>query len=204
MKLIDNLHERRVRPRRSDVLTRHLTNALRPAVDESSTLLDVGCGDGKQGRAIADELGVRYVTGVEFLVRPVRTIPMAAFDGHRLPFADRSVTAAMACNVLHHANDPAAVLAEMCRVADRAVVLKDHLLNGPLAGATLKFMDDLGNKKHGVALPYHYWPRDKWHTEIARLGWRIDFWTERLRLYPFPANLLFDRHLHFVARLVRA
>jgi hypothetical protein len=36
-------------------------------------------------------------------------------------------------------------------------LIKDHTLNGFLAGLTLRFMDWVGNACYGIALPYHYW-----------------------------------------------
>jgi hypothetical protein len=65
-------------------------------------------------------------------------------------------------------------------------------------------MDDIGNARHGVVLPYNYWPRARW-MEVARgLGLRVTFWESDLGLYPWPASLIFGRSLHFVARLERA
>jgi hypothetical protein len=62
-------------------------------------------------------------------------------------------------------------------------------------------MDWVGNARHGVALPYNYWPRSKWLDAFNDLDLRLNVWKEDLGLYPWPANLVFERSLHFVARL---
>lgn len=52
-----------------------------------------------------------------------------------------------------------------------------------------------------MALPYHYWPPERWREAFAILGLDTIVWLDRLRLYPWPASLLFDRSLHFLAKL---
>jgi hypothetical protein len=104
-------------------------------------------------------------------------------------------------DVLHHTTDPDVLLREACRVTRQVVLIKDHTRNGLLAGTTLRLMDWVGNAHHGVALPYNYWTRREWMDALERLGLRIELWDGRPRLYPRPANWIFGRSLHFIARL---
>ena len=105
-------------------------------------------------------------------------------------------------DVLHHADDPAALLREGARVARSCLVIKDHLCDSRLARALLSFMDDVGNKRHGVALPHNYWSSRQWSAAIDHVGLGRAVWeVGGLGLYPWPASLLFGRGLHFVARL---
>jgi hypothetical protein len=109
----------------------------------------------------------------------------------------------MFVDVLHHAEDPQALLAEGVRVSRDWVLVKDHLREGLLAGATLRFMDRVGNSRYGVPLPYAYWKRARWDAAFTALGLERRFWSERLGLYPFPLGFVFERSLHFVALLGR-
>jgi hypothetical protein len=52
-----------------------------------------------------------------------------------------------------------------------------------------------------VALPYSYWSPDRWERSFANAGLRVVEQRERLGLYPWPASLVFDRRLHFIAVL---
>jgi SAM-dependent methyltransferase len=200
MSLTGRLHGGLVLPRRAAVLAGMVAERL-PA---GARVLDVGCGDGEVAARVMEARPDVQVEGVDVLARPSSRVPVRLFDGHALPFADASFDAAMVVDVLHHTDDPAELLREAARVAPRAVVLKDHTRDGLLAGPTLRLMDRAGNARHGVRLPYTYWPRDRWLRAFAELGLSVDEWTSRVPLYPPPASWLFGRSLHFVARLSRA
>jgi hypothetical protein len=94
------------------------------------------------------------------------------------------------------------LLREAARVARRAIVIKDHTLTGFLAGPTLRFMDWIGNARHGVELPYNYWTLKRWKAAFTELGVAVDVWITDVGLYPWPADLAFGRSLHFITRLV--
>lgn len=190
-------HDRLVYGRRITVLARHLAELL-PA---DATVLDVGSGDGVLARRIMTARPDLAIRGVDVLARPSTHIPVDVFDGVHLPFADREFDATMMVDVLHHASDQDALLRELGRVTRRAVVIKDHLVQGLLAHPTLRFMDWVGNARHGVALPYSYWTPDRWERAFANAGLRVVARRNRLGLYPWPASLLFERTLHFIAVL---
>jgi hypothetical protein len=62
-------------------------------------------------------------------------------------------------------------------------------------------MDAVGNRRHSVALPFNYLSADEWRRAFDSVGLRAGFETTELSLYPWPASWLFDRSLHFIARL---
>ena len=198
MSVVDRVHGGLVFPRRARVLSDHLGSLVR---DDDTSLLDVGCGDGMIARMIHERRPDVSVRGVDVLVRPRSYIPVTAYDGEHLPFEDGSVDDVMLVDVLHHTDDPTVVLRECARVARRAVLVKDHLLKGFLAQSTLRFMDWVGNARHGVRLPYNYWPPARWKSAFAECGLRVAHIRTRLDLYPVPLNFVFERSLHFVARL---
>jgi hypothetical protein len=74
-------------------------------------------------------------------------------------------------------------------VARKAIVIKDHTLDGLFAGLTLRLMDHVGNSRHGVALPYNYWPRQKWFEAFRTLGLEIGVWGNRLANLPMADDL---------------
>jgi SAM-dependent methyltransferase len=199
MGLLERTHGRFHVERRVHVLSTRLA-ALVP---EGASVLDVGSGDGLVAHRLALARPDLRVQGVDVLVRERTHIPVRAFDGRTLPFESRSFDAVMAVDVVHHADDPQALLEEMARVARRCIVLKDHTAEGLLAVPTLRLMDWAGNARHGVALPYHYWTRAEWRAAVARIGFAEEVWDPDVGLYPWPLSALFGRSLHFTARLVR-
>lgn len=197
MNVAERAHAGFAAARRVRVLAEHFAK-LAP---DGATLLDVGCGDGQ----LTAELGRRRpdlrLRGIDVQVRPDAAIDVDPFDGERIPAEDRSWDSVLFVDVLHHAERPEALLAEGVRVARRCILIKDHRLDGALAGATLRFMDRVGNARHGVALPYHYWSESQWRAAWIALGLRIEHFSRSIGLYPMPLSLVFDRGLHFVARL---
>jgi SAM-dependent methyltransferase len=192
-----SIHERYVAPRR----VRILASLLAPLLPQSGRVVYVGCGDGAVSQAILRLRPDLRIEGIEVLPRGTPEIRVSAYDGRYIPFSDRSFDAVLFVDVLHHAAEPAQLLREAARVAAKCVVIKDHTAEGPLAFATLRFMDRVGNTRHGVALPYNYWRRAQWRQEFERVGLSPRNWNDSLHLYPWPASLLFDRSLHFVSRL---
>lgn len=195
---LDSVHERFVLGRRVRVIAHHLA-ALVP---QGSDVLDVGAGDGAVAHALLLERPDLRAEGIDVLVREKTHIPVRPFDGTHIPAEPRSVGTVMLVDVLHHTDDPGAMLREAARVARDAIVVKDHLVQGVLARPTLRFMDRVGNARHGVRLPYNYLTRAQWNEAFAVAGLRVDRWIPALGLYPRPASWLFDRALHFATRLV--
>jgi ubiquinone/menaquinone biosynthesis C-methylase UbiE len=109
---------------------------LLPALGPHASLLDVGTGLADipaQARALAGRRGVRLdVTGVdeaESLAHVTAGVLDASVcaDVRRLPFADASQDVVTCSQLLHHFedNEIAVVLAELHRVARRAVIVSD-------------------------------------------------------------------------------
>lgn len=198
--LLDIVHGQWVHGRRVTVLSRHLAELMAPDV----TLLDVGCGDGLIGSLVAQQRPDVSVRGIDIGVRPDTHIDVDRFDGRTIPYRSGEFDVVMLVDVLHHADDPDGLLREAVRVAAKSVVLKDVTPVGPLSDSTLRFMDWVGNARHGVPLPYDFWTQAQWRDAFATLELRVDAVRRRLGLYPFPANLLFEKRMHFIVRLVPA
>jgi SAM-dependent methyltransferase len=197
LNLIERVHERYIKNRRVNVLA----SRLAPLLPRGARVLDVGSGDGR----IAEEIMLlrRDVafTGVDVLVRTDARIPVIAFDGTRLPFDDAAFDVVLFVDVLHHTEDPGALLREAHRVGRRAVIVKDHDATGFLAVPTLRWMDRVGNARFAVALPHNYLEWRRWTVEFQRLGYTVESVLRRLNIYPVPLRWAFDRSLHFVAVL---
>jgi len=191
------LHDKFVYNRRMDLLSDIISKYL----NDREKILDIGCGDGKIDCYIMQKKNVDII-GVDVLVRNTTYIPVQEYDGVHLPFADNSFDVILFVDVLHHIDNPLFILQEAKRVA-KTIIIKDHLHEGLLAYSTLKFMDYVGNAHYGVRLPYNYLNKTEWDSLFHEVGLKIECTDSKLNLYPFPFNLLFDRKLHFCAKLQR-
>lgn len=194
---IERFHSGYVHPRRVRVLRDQLAEII-PA---GARVLDVGAGDGLLASLIAQRRPDLELDGIDTLVRKQTYIRITPFDGKKVPYENAGVDIVMLVDVLHHADDPMGLLREARRVTRRAVIIKDHLLEVFCAGPTLRFMDRIGNERHDVSLPYNYWTRAQWNESFRMLGMTIGVWKPGLGLYPLPAKWIFERSLHFLARL---
>ena len=191
------VHGKAVFDRRIEVLTRTLADFI-PA---NARVLDIGCGSGTLARAIMKLRPDVGIEGIDVLVRPSTDISVTEFDGKTIPWPDGHFDIALFVDVLHHTEAPARLLAEAKRVSKGGIVIKDHFREGVLADATLRFMDWVGNAQHGVVLPYNYLSDPEWRGIWSKLELKVERLTDKLGLYPRPFSWLFDRRLHFVARL---
>lgn len=191
-------HGRLVHGRRVQVLSRHLAEF----VPKSATVLDVGCGDGRISSLVAERRPDVSISGMDIAARGETLIPVREFDGTSIPLPDATVDVTMLVDVLHHADDPMRLLSEAQRVARDGIVLKDVTPLGPLSDTTLRFMDWVGNARHGVPLPYKFWTQAEWRDAFRELGLVVTAERRRLGLYPIPWNLAFEKRMHFIVRLL--
>jgi SAM-dependent methyltransferase len=203
MQALQSVHKKVVMSRRIYTLAKHIAKLLPIAESETGELtgLDVGCGSGEIAAVVEGLVPQVTIEGVDVFVRGVTHIPISEYDGETLPFDDNSFDFVTLIDVLHHTDAPDRVLAECVRVARRAVIIKDHYRNNQFDDLRLRFMDWVGNRSHGVRLPYNYLSRRQWRNLYGDLGLFSDTTIEALKLYPVPFRWVFDGQLHFVTRL---
>jgi ubiquinone/menaquinone biosynthesis C-methylase UbiE len=122
----------------SNPVVRHLLDRFLRRVDEAAaslapaSVLDVGCGEGVVTERLAQLLAPTGVLGVdaheahlseEWRGRRAPNLSFATGSAYELPFADGSFDLVCAVEVLEHLERPRDALAEMRRVARRALLL---------------------------------------------------------------------------------
>ena len=138
----------------SNPVVRHLLNRFLRRVDEAAaslrptSVLDVGCGEGVVTERLAHSLAPATVLGVdadeghlreEWQTRSASNLSFATGSAYDLSFEDDSFDLVCAIEVLEHLERPRDALAEMSRVAGRALLVSvpnepgwriSHLLAG--------------------------------------------------------------------------
>ena len=176
-----------------------LSELLKDFLSDSKDILDVGCGDGKIDALILKDSDVN-ISGVDVLVRDTTYIPVKEYDGVHIP-KDETPDTVMTVDVLHHTDDPAALVAEMTRCTGKYIVIKDHYRHGLLSYLKLRAMDYVGNAHYKVRLPYNYLSPRQWDRIFEENNLKVVKKTESLNLYKGLFHLLFDSNLHFIVKL---
>lgn len=197
IRLVGKFHDKVVVHRRIRVLAERLGALIAPG----SRLLDIGCGDGKLAALLRDAVPGLKVEGVEVHPRNGCAIPCRYFDGSHLPFPDRCFDCCLLVDVIHHMKDPLPLLRDACRVSRQFLAVKDHLAENALDHWTLRLMDWVGNRPHGVALPYAYLSAAQWQELYQQLGLNVERTALDLPLYPAGFSMIFGRNLHFISLL---
>jgi SAM-dependent methyltransferase len=193
------LHDRLVSNRRVEILSDWFAKLM----PSGARVLDVGCGDGTISALLQKKRPDIAVQGIDVLQRTQTHIPVEIFDGSSFPFPSSLFDVVLFSDVLHHTVDATILLREARRTTKQYVLIKDHFREGLAANARLRFMDWVGNARFGVALPYNYWTRPRWHTAWRQIGLQPEHLVTTLGLYPKPADWFFGAHLHFIALLRR-
>ena len=192
------VHNRFVHERRVRLLAAQIAPLL-----PGGRLVDIGCGDGKGAAEILKLRPDLRVQGFDVLPRPGCAVPVSWFDGRSVPLLDAEVDAALLIDVLHHADDPVALLRDAARAA-RVVVVKDHFARNPLDRGLLAIMDWISNHPYGVDLRFKYFTPASWAAATRAAGVEQTLMQPVRGLYPFPFSLAIGRGLHFIAVLQRA
>jgi SAM-dependent methyltransferase len=187
------IHRAFVMDRRVSRITSHMAELI---PEDVISLLDVGAGTGEIAQAICKIRPELIFSGVEVKIRPKTFIPVVDYDGNQLPFDDNAFDAVIIIDELHHCNDPIAMLQECSRVSKKWVLIKDHITETLLDRAILRFMDWIGNRAHGVVLPYNYLSSAEWASAFNQTGLHSVRKLNQLDLYPIPFDLIFGGSLH--------
>lgn len=190
------LHHEHVFKRRLQALCQAIAPLL-----EAGNVLDLGAGNGMIAQKLMGMRSNLVIIGVDVLVRPDTYIPVIAYDGMWLPFADKAFSSVVLVDVLHHTPDFRVVLRECSRVS-RTVIIKDHFYSNSIEHAILRGLDWVGNAPHGVDLPYNYFTRHQWQTALRYLNLQETYRTENVPdLYPQPFHTVIGQRIQFISKL---
>jgi SAM-dependent methyltransferase len=104
-----------------------------PLVGNIESVLDVGCGTGRGLAWVAQINPKVQLNGLEpsdsmlsIAAQKVSGANLCQGSGENIPFVDKSIDLVTATGIMHHVDDPARVIAEMFRVARKAILISDH------------------------------------------------------------------------------
>jgi 2-polyprenyl-3-methyl-5-hydroxy-6-metoxy-1,4-benzoquinol methylase len=169
------------------------------------SLLDIGCGDGLLAVRVGELAGIPDVRGVDIAAQANCRIDVKTYNGRELPFDNEHFDLVTISDVLHHAEDPLAVLKEAVRVVKKSgnVLIKDHFRFGPVSNAILLAMDVVGNYAQGIFVRGTYLSPAQWVTLARGSGATIDTLVWPFEVHSLPWRAVTRSELQFVARLTK-
>ena len=139
-----------------------------------SRALDFGSGDGWFAQSFSKEGLAGEVTSVDVQRRANTVVEPQLYDGQRLPYDDRSFELVYSIDVLHHCPDPRASLRDALRCSGRFFLVKDHTYRHWWDWLILCGLDEIGNRRFGVANRYRYQHKWEWTAWIEAEGFVLD------------------------------
>lgn len=140
---------------------------LKPWIQGST--LDVGCWNGE----VAKRLDHSPITGIDVTVPSDCQIDAKPYDGQHIPFEDGSFDTVLCSFVLHHSDDPTALIKEMARVGRRLVILEDRFDRFPHKVAVTILHQIMA---WTLKMPYRlrgFRSRERWLELFSELGLRV-------------------------------
>jgi SAM-dependent methyltransferase len=152
--------------------------ALIPLIGDLSRaprVLDLGAGEGYVGEQLKRTIGAEvHLADVVDLNRTA--LPHVVYDGRHLPFDDDAFHVTVLYFVLHHCEDPRAVLKEALRVSQRGVVVVESTYSKNWQRRVLRMLDIGANRLRSggrmslqeAHLAFRH--PDEWCTLIREVG----------------------------------
>jgi ubiquinone/menaquinone biosynthesis C-methylase UbiE len=115
------------------------------------------------------------------------------YNGIQIPFPDRAFDNALLIHVLHHTNNPAAILREAKRVSKRVICVEDTYRT-KIEWLLVALNDMVGNFEFSA---HKYKTQREWKQVITEHRWKLVCCKEWSRLFP-PGGFGYGRYIIFV------
>jgi SAM-dependent methyltransferase len=118
-------------------------------IKSGDKVLDVGCGNGHFGKAVADHFG-STVSGVDVVDYQNAEIPVKLYDGHKIPHLDGAFEVIILAFMLHHVGHQEELLAEAIRCSRGKVIIFEDVYFSPWQWAFVMWNDFYTNILFGA------------------------------------------------------
>jgi ubiquinone/menaquinone biosynthesis C-methylase UbiE len=186
MKIIKNLMKP-LYETKAKKIEKHSRSYLEGAV------IDIGAGRCLIGREIEKNNKNAKVTSVDVIDLNETDMELIIYDGKNLPFKADSFDSAMIAYVLHHCDDPVAVLKEAIRVCKGNIVIFEDID----VDITERVADFVANKVFNhkdINMTYNFKSKQEWLGVFKSLGLKtvyVEEGVEKEWFYPFAKHIMF-------------
>lgn len=144
-------------------------------IEKNSTVLDVGCGNGKVGELIMLEKG-SWVRLMDVEDYNKTLLKLQLHTGISIPYPDNSFDHVLLLTVLHHSDDPIIMMKEALRVADKNVIVIESVYFNELHKNANKLIDWFCNRvlnNPEVNVPFNFLTATAWVALFEKLGGNV-------------------------------
>jgi len=165
---------------------RHMCLACQPYIKKGSKILDLGCGSAIIGKTFQDFFKAE-ILGIDIVDKRVEKISFQIYDGKNIPFPENSFDLVLINYVLHHSQDPIALLKEAKRVSKKIIIFED-LPEGFFSKIYCKLHQLSFDKLFGNSSKTSFKTEKNWEKIFKEVGLNIIF-KKRINNFPVKKEL---------------
>ncbi len=139
---------------------RRVAGHILPFIPEGARVLDVGAGSGLIAEEIKRQKNAT-VSLLDVIDWNISMLPMALFNGRRIPFKDKEFDIVTLIDVVHHSEDENILMQEALRVAKRVVLVEEAHGTG-LVNVLATISDNLQYLLYGMPVGIHHRDNMQW------------------------------------------
>ncbi len=141
-------------------------------IDENSTVLDIGCGNGYNSIEFMKRFNLNLV-GLDIDNFLTTSIPFRKFDGKNIPFPEKSFDISMFLYVLHHAIDQEQLLLEAKKVTKKYVIVYEDVVNNRFDKVANKLHGKIFNGIYDISNKCTFRSEKEWMDIFERCGFEV-------------------------------
>jgi len=150
---------------------------IEPYVEDNSSVLDLGCGDGKVGYLLNldKKCEVQLMDTVNCNKTP---LPFEIYDGNSVRKSGNSFDHVILITSLHHSDDPVLLMEEALRVAEKSVIVIESVYfeKVPMHRKMNSFVDWFSGRVLNdpeVNVPFNFLTPEAWVVVFQNLGGKV-------------------------------
>jgi len=178
---------------------KRLGEAMDKWLADAQKILDFGCGDMILHNRMCQRWPNRNFVALDVLDTSLIVAKPFLYDGTDLPFSDNHFDLTFAVFALHHCDDVAQSLSEICRVTRGRILMIEEIITGPIQQKVTCIHDWIVNRMESseVNIPVNFHRDTEWRQFFADLGYQV---TASPRVWQLPFFNLTHQRLYVLDR----